>query len=57
MCQGSRTAIVGLVRRPISELVFGKDVDVEPVATDRYGRTMTVVRVGKNSVNDELLKE
>ena len=57
MCQASRSAIVGLVRPLISELLLGKYVGMEPVATNRYGRTMRVLRVGKNSVNDELLKD
>jgi micrococcal nuclease len=40
-----------------SELVFGKVVEVEPVTTDRYGRTVAFVRVENLSVNEELIKE
>ena len=40
-----------------SELVFGKVVEVEPVATDRYGRTVAFVRVENITVNEELIKE
>jgi len=40
-----------------SELAFGKVVEVEPVATDRYGRTVAFVRVENISVNEELIKE
>ena len=57
MCQASRTAIVDLVRPPISELVFGKVVEVAPVAVDRCGRTVAFVRVESVSVNEELIKE
>jgi micrococcal nuclease len=39
-----------------SELVFGKVVEIEPVATDRYGRTVAFVMVENLSVNEELLK-
>jgi len=40
-----------------SELVFAKVVEVEPVATDRYGRTVAFVQVENVSVNEELIKE
>ena len=40
-----------------SELVFGKIVEIEPVATDRYGRTVAFVRIENTSVNEELIKE
>ena len=40
-----------------SELVFGKLVEVEPVATDRYGRTVAFVRVETITINEELIKE
>jgi len=40
-----------------SELVFGKVVEVEPVATDRYGRTVAFVRVENITINEELIKE
>ena len=40
-----------------SELVFGKVVEVEPVTTDRYGRTVAFVRVENITVNEELIKE
>jgi micrococcal nuclease len=40
-----------------SELVFGKVVEVEPVAIDRYGRTVAFVQVENISVNEELIKE
>ena len=40
-----------------SDLVFGKVVDIEPVATDRYGRTIAFVQVENQSINEELIKE
>jgi endonuclease YncB( thermonuclease family) len=40
-----------------SQLVFGKVVDVEPVAKDRYGRTVAFVRVENITVNEELIKK
>ena len=40
-----------------SDLVFGKDVDIEPIAIDRYGRTVAFVRVENVTVNEELIKE
>ena len=40
-----------------SILVFGKMVDVDPVTTDRYGRTVALVRVGHTLVNEELIRQ
>jgi endonuclease YncB( thermonuclease family) len=39
-----------------SNMVYGKTVDVEPVTTDRYGRTVGLVSVNGKSINEELLK-
>ena len=39
-----------------SILVFTKVVDVEPVTTDRYGRTVAFARVGDILVNEELTR-
>ena len=39
-----------------SNMVYGKTVDVEPVSTDRYGRTVGLVSVNGKSINEELLK-
>jgi endonuclease YncB( thermonuclease family) len=33
-----------------------KTVQVEPVRTDRYGRTVAFVRVGDTLVNEELIR-
>lgn len=40
-----------------SILVFAKMVEVEPVTTDRYGRTVAFVRVGDTLVNEELIRQ
>jgi endonuclease YncB( thermonuclease family) len=36
--------------------VFGKVVEVEVMDTDRYGRTVALVAVNKQILNEELLK-
>jgi endonuclease YncB( thermonuclease family) len=38
-----------------SILVFAKIVEVEPVTTDQYGRTVAFVTVGDTLVNEELI--
>jgi micrococcal nuclease len=38
-----------------AKLVHGKEVEVEPVDVDRYGRTVALVTVFKLSVNEELV--
>jgi micrococcal nuclease len=40
-----------------SILVFAKVVQVDPVTTDRYRRTVAVVRVGDTVVNEELIRQ
>ena len=39
-----------------SDQVFGKDVAVEAVATDRYGRTVGIVSVGGEVLNQKLIE-
>jgi len=39
-----------------SDMVFGKTVDVESVVTDRYGRTVGIVRINGKCLNEELLR-
>ncbi len=39
-----------------SKLVYGKVVEVEVMDTDRYGRTVALVAVNKQILNEELLK-
>ena len=38
-----------------SGMVFGEVVEVEPVDTDRYGRTVALVTIFKRLVNEELV--
>ena len=40
-----------------STLVFATVVEVEPVTTDRYGRTVVFVRVGDTLVNEEMIRQ
>jgi endonuclease YncB( thermonuclease family) len=40
-----------------STLVFAKMVEVDPVTTDRYRRTVAFVRVGDTVVNEELIRQ
>jgi len=39
-----------------SDIVFGKTVVVEPVTTDRYGRTVALVAVDERLLNEELVR-
>jgi len=56
-CPEKRQAFGNRAKQFTSQLVFGKVVDVEPVTTDRYGRTVAFVRVENINVNEELIKE
>jgi micrococcal nuclease len=38
-------------------MVYHKVVNVEPVATDRYGRTVGIVNVNKKCLNSELISK
>ena len=37
--------------------LFAKVVELEPVTTERYGRTVALVRVGDTVVNEELIRQ
>lgn len=43
-------------KRFTSDMVFGKIVEVEPMATDRYGRTVGFVFAGRECLNVELIR-
>jgi endonuclease YncB( thermonuclease family) len=43
-------------KESLSDMVFGKDVEVEVRSTDRYGRVVGVVRIGGTDVNLEQIK-
>ena len=44
-------------RQAISELVFGKEVELRPHSIDRYGRTVVQISVGGNDVGIEMLRQ
>jgi micrococcal nuclease len=56
-CPEKRQPFGNKAKQFTSKLVFGKIVEVEPVATDRYGRTVAFVRVENITVNEEIIKE
>jgi len=56
-CPEKRQPFGNRAKQFTSDMVFGKIVEVEPVAVDRYGRTVAFVRVANLSVNEELIKE
>ena len=56
-CPEKRQPFGKKAKRFTSDLVFGKVVDIEPVAIDRYGRTVAFVMVENLSVNEEIIKE
>ncbi len=39
------------------DMVYHKSVNVEPVATDRYGRTVGIVNVNERCLNSELISK
>jgi len=39
-----------------SSMVFGKVVDVEPVVTDRYGRTVGLVKIDGKYLSEEIIR-
>lgn len=44
-------------KQALSNLVFGKTIEVEPVTTDRYGRTVAQLEAGSVDVNREMVAE
>jgi endonuclease YncB( thermonuclease family) len=56
-CPEKRQPFGNRAKQLTSELVFGKLVEVEPIATDRYGRTVAFVQVENVLLNEELIKE
>jgi endonuclease YncB( thermonuclease family) len=56
-CPEKRQPFGNRAKQFTSALVFGKLVEVEPVATDRYGRTVAFVQVENVLLNEELIKE
>ena len=54
---GSRQDFGTKAKHITSILVFAKVVEVDPVTTDRYRRTVALGRVGDTVVNEELIRE
>ena len=44
----------GYAKLKLGRLIYGKDVDVEPVDKDRYGRTLAKVKLDGISVNSTM---
>ena len=40
-----------------SQMVYSKTVEVQPKDTDRYGRTVALINVGGQSLNEALIKD
>jgi micrococcal nuclease len=55
-CPEKRQAFGKRAKQFTSKMVFGKQVEVRPVDTDRYGRTIAWVYISGTSLNEELLR-
>jgi len=55
-CPEKRQAFGKRAKQFTSNMVFGKSVEVSPVTTDRYGRTIAWIYVNRTCLNEELLK-
>jgi endonuclease YncB( thermonuclease family) len=55
-CPEGEQAFSKRARQFTSKLVYGKIVEVTVMDTDRYGRTVALVAVNKQILNEELLK-
>jgi len=56
-CLEKRQAFGTRAKQATSALVFGKVMGVEPLAVDRYGRTVALVTMGATLVNQELVRQ
>lgn len=54
-CPEKTQAFGARARQAVSELVFGKQVSVDSVDTDRYGRTVALVSIDDRSVSEALV--
>lgn len=43
-------------KQALSDLVFGKSVEVQPVTVDRYGRTIAHLYLGDLNINKEMVR-
>ena len=55
-CPESHQDFGAQAKKFTSDVVFGKFVEVQPVTTDQYGRTVAWVTVEEKSLNKELVK-
>lgn len=55
-CPEKRQAFGKRAKQFTSKMVYGKNVEVRPVTTDRYGRTIAWVYVDGTCLNEELLR-
>ena len=55
-CPEKKQAFGKRAKQFTSDTVFGKTVEVRPVAIDRYGRTIAWIYVNGTCLNEELLK-
>ena len=55
-CPEKRQAFGKRAKQFTSNMVFGKNVEVRPITTDRYGRTIAWVYVNGSCLNEKLLK-
>ena len=56
-CPEKKQAFGTVAKAALSGLTFGRDVDVEVLGTDRYGRTLGLVQIGDKKVNLELVRQ
>jgi len=55
-CPEKRQAFGTKAKQFTSTMVYGKVVEVEPMDTERYGRTVGLVSINGKSINEELVK-
>ena len=57
-CPESKQPFGNRATQATSDAVFGKDVIVQPIDTDRYGRTVAIVLMPNgNSLNEQLVRD
>jgi micrococcal nuclease len=53
-CSEKRQAFGQKAKQFTSDKVFGKIVEIEPIDIDRYGRTVGLVSIGDQCLNESL---
>jgi micrococcal nuclease len=54
-CPESGQAFGKKAKQLTSQLIFNKQVNVEPTAIDKYGRTVAFIKLGEMCLNEELI--